>query len=224
LLECSTRLCSHTYETRPSHLGVDRAQEEQRRQDRCEVHDRNGRLREGAKLSMNLVSASSCSSLGGWRTRRFALRTRCQRLRTRTFSSVSPSPLHPPHPRGLKILAGSTNITTPEEFVHDLSNLDRGGGASLAPRGPSASSTTSRPKHAPAIEPPPPSQLSQGALDRRFAPHTPPVQLAPPSQSSQRPPAASKQVLSKPQQPPPASGKEKESKEGVKKKSLFSRF
>ncbi|ORY80259.1 Sec1-like protein, partial [Leucosporidium creatinivorum] len=95
------------------------------------------------------------------------------------------------------IFIGSTNIVTPEEFVLNLSNLDRGAGAGLASHG--SNSTTfqapkkgSRPLAAP-------SDVSQDSMDRRFA-AAPPQQRPPPSQYPQQPLRNSYHA------PPPAQG------------------
>lgn len=83
-------------------------------------------------------------------------------------------------------VTGSTNIVTPEEFVLNLSNLDRGAGAGLASHTPNSTSFQAPKKGSRPIAAP--SDVSQDSMDRRFA-AAPPQQRPPPSQYPQQPPS-----------------------------------
>lgn len=101
---------------------------------------------------------------------------------------------------------GSTNIVTPQQFITDLSNLDRGGGAGLASHGKSGF-THDAAKKASKAPPTRPAELPQAALDRRFASSSsasssvPPNPL-PPQQPQQHRPA----TLTRAQPPPQPQG------------------
>lgn len=104
--------------------------------------------------------------------------------------------------------AGSTNIVTPEQFVTDLSNLDRGGGAALAIHGKSGF-TYDAPKKSSKSPPSRAADLPQAALDRRFASSSssngPPSQYNPlPPQQPPQPQQHRPATLTRAQPPPQA--------------------
>lgn len=66
---------------------------------------------------------------------------------------------------------GSSNVITPEQFIRDLSNLDRGSGADTAYH---ANTYQPPPKSRGDAIPPPAAKLPQAAFDRRFSTQGPP--------------------------------------------------
>ncbi|KAI5477593.1 hypothetical protein MNV49_006079 [Pseudohyphozyma bogoriensis] len=94
------------------------------------------------------------------------------------------------------VFLGTTHVITPEAFVKDLSNLDRGGGAGLASHGhtPGVSYEVAK-KGRPAM---PPQESSQSSMDRRYA--SPPQQQRPPQPHQQHQQHAPRQQAPPPQQ------------------------